>query len=122
MDDNLRSMLEEQRKLIEETNTLARENHQRIKKMYRNMQQSFYARIVYWVVIILITAGAFYAIAPTIAKLLEQYQAVTRQVNQVNDYFGNPEQFLEKAFVPSEVNFFSDLFNLNTQTGEGREQ
>ncbi len=113
MDEDLRKSLEEQKILLKENIRLSRENHERIKKIHRSMQRSFYARIAYWGVVVLIAIGAFYAISPTLNRIVNQYQAVTQGIQQTNDYFKNPEQIFEQEL--GQFNFLQNLFGTSTE-------
>ena len=113
----MREMIEDNNELLKEAVELSRENHKRIASMHANMRRSFWARIIYWILIILVTAGAFYAIKPTFDRLMVQYNSISTQINNTNDLLHNPGQLLERSFAPSgvaglgEVRSVSDLTN-----------
>jgi hypothetical protein len=98
MDNETKRMLQEQNAMIQETLELARTNAKHIKKIRAHIRRGFWARIIYWVVIILITAGAIYAVKPYIDNALGQYQQIRNQVEQTSNYIQHPEQFFINAF------------------------
>ena len=85
MDEEVRTLLKEQRILLEKAVSLSEENHKRIKQIHSTIQRGFYARIAYWVIVLLIAVGAFYAISPMINTIYSQYQTA-------NSFFQNPEK------------------------------
>ena len=116
MDQDLREMVEENNELLKKLVKVSGENHKRIRKIRANMRSSFVARIVYWILIILVTAGAFYAIKPTVDRLLEQYNIISEQVNEANNYIQNPGQLIERSFAPSGVSGLTEINNISDLT------
>lgn len=107
MDNETKRMLQEQSAMIQENLELTRKNANHIKKIRAHIRRGFWARIIYWVVIILITAGAIYAVKPYIDNALGQYQQIRSQVEQTSSYIQRPEQFF--------INAFSNEGNSDTQ-------
>lgn len=98
MDDETRDIIQEQTKLIRENLELTRKNTKRIRKIHVTLRRSFWAKIIYWVIILLITAGAFYLIKPFFENSLQQYRELSDQVKRTTGYINNPEQFIQDAF------------------------
>ncbi|MCR4275015.1 MAG: hypothetical protein NUW02_03150 [Candidatus Campbellbacteria bacterium] len=59
-------MTPEEKKLLEETATLAKETNILVRKMYRHIMVGSVMRVVYWAIIIGASVGAFYLIQPYI--------------------------------------------------------
>ena len=59
-------MTPEERSLLESTHQLARENNQLLQKLNRRARLSTLVKVLYWVVIIGLSFGAFYFIQPYI--------------------------------------------------------
>jgi hypothetical protein len=115
MDNDLREMIEENNELLKEAVELSRENHKRIKAIRANIRRGFWVRVAYWALLILIAAGAFYAIKPTVDRLLVQYNSISTQINNTNEFLQNPGQLIERSITPTgvaglgELNSISDI-------------
>jgi hypothetical protein len=77
----------EEKKLLEETAELARDNHRLLKKMYNAMRVGRIVRIAYWVILIGASVGAFYFLQPYIDRLLTVYGNVQHSAESVNGFF-----------------------------------
>ena len=85
----------QEKRLLEETAALAKENNKLIKKIRRGMITGRVVRIFYWVVIIGISVGAFYFLQPYvegIRGIYEDLQGAQNQVNTLFNFFGNGEE------------------------------
>ena len=76
MDEHLRNMIKENNRLLRETVEHSKDTNDRIKKIHAIMRRTFWSRIGYWVLLLLITAGAFYAVIPTINNFIEKYPII----------------------------------------------
>ena len=74
----------EERKMIQQTLALARENNKLIKKMRKAALIGRAWKIFYWIVIIGISIGAFYFLQPYV----ESIQSVYQNVQDVSDNVG----------------------------------
>jgi hypothetical protein len=95
MDNDLRTILEENNQLLKEVNKRTLENRKKINKIHVIIRRGFIARVLYWIVIIAITVGAYLAIQPWVANLFGQYQGIVDQLNQTNSAIQNPRGLLE---------------------------
>ena len=95
MDNDLRTILEENNQLLKEVNKRTLENRKKINKIHAIIRRGFIARVLYWIVIIAITVGAYLAIQPWVANLFGQYQGIVDQLNQTNSAIQNPRGLLE---------------------------
>lgn len=78
MDDELRSLVEETKELVEENNKI-------LKSMRRNARFGALARIVYWIVILGIGVGAFYYVKPYVEQLMKVYESVKQTESKIHD-------------------------------------
>jgi hypothetical protein len=59
--------------LIKEDLEINKENNELLKKLWGNVKLSRTFRLLYWVIIIAITLGAYYYVQPLIDKLIGVY-------------------------------------------------
>jgi len=64
-------MTPEERSLLEETHELAEENNKLLRAMKRSQRFASIMRVIYWVVIIGLSIGAYYYIQPYTDLLLK---------------------------------------------------
>ena len=69
-------MTPEERSILEETNAIARENNEILKKIRRNQKASTFIRLLYWAVVLGLAAGAYYFIEPYVNVLKETYSSL----------------------------------------------
>lgn len=62
-------MTPEERKLLEDTYMLARENAEILRSIQRSQRASTILKVVYWIVIIALSFGAYYLIQPYVNTL-----------------------------------------------------
>ena len=113
MDDDLKTMIEENNALIKESIDLAKKNAKKIKKVHSYMRRSFVAKITYWGIIILVAAGAFYAIKPRVQKLILKYENLQSQLEKTTNIVTNPTSVFD-GIIPDR----EDLGILNKLFGE----
>ncbi|HED05404.1 MAG TPA: hypothetical protein ENI61_01815 [Ignavibacteria bacterium] len=66
----------DEKKLLEETLELVKENNKIIKKLYTSMRVSRFFRVIYWTVIIGSMLGAYYYFQPLIDSLKESFGGI----------------------------------------------
>ena len=71
----------ESKKLLEETLKLAKENNDILHSMRRSMRIQRIMSILYWVLIIGSTVGAYYLIAPYLGQLMDVYSGAGDVIN-----------------------------------------
>ena len=81
-------MDEEEKKMLEETLALSKENNEMLRKVRGAQKQAMFFRVMYWGIIILAGVGAFYFIQPYI-------DAVTGTVKDANSSFSEFKSFLK---------------------------
>jgi hypothetical protein len=64
---------EDLKNMVQETLNIARENNNLLKKMRRSQRWGNISRIVYWLILIGISVGAFYYIQPYLEKAYSLY-------------------------------------------------
>jgi len=69
----------ESKKLLEETLELEQENNKILHSMKRSMALARIMNVVYWLIIIGISIGAFYFVQPYFNKVLGLYNSITGQ-------------------------------------------
>ena len=79
-------MSPEEKKLLEETLALTKENNEMLRSMKRSMRFARMMTIIYWVLIIGSALGAYYFIQPYIDQLMGVY-------NGAGDVLDNIKQF-----------------------------
>jgi hypothetical protein len=67
----------ESKKLLEETFALAEENNKILHSMRRSMRLARVMSVLYWVIIIGISVGAFYFIQPYFNKIMDLYSSIS---------------------------------------------
>lgn len=85
--DILLTMTPEERHLLEETLTLSKENNKMLRKMYSIARWARVARIIYWLVLVGASIGAFYYVQPYLEQLLSVYTGIQDGVQKVNTLF-----------------------------------
>ena len=76
-------MNSEEKKLLEETNELAKENNHILKGIRRSNRFSMLFRFLYWIIIIGISVGAFYYVQPYIDSLMKVYKTVQTDLGTI---------------------------------------
>ena len=66
----------EEKKLLEETNELAKENNHILKGIRSSNRWSMLFKFFYWMIIIGVSVGAFYYIQPYIDSLMKAYTSI----------------------------------------------
>jgi len=86
MDEDLRNMIKENNILLREAVEKTQDNNTRIKNIHAIMKRTFWSKIAYWVLLLLVTAGAFFAIIPSINSFINQFSPVAFSVqDEAND-------------------------------------
>lgn len=66
----------EERSLLERTHKLAEENNEILRSIRRTNRFSLALRITYWVIIIVVSFGAYYLIQPYVEMLMGSYSQI----------------------------------------------
>ena len=74
----------ESKQLLEKTFELEKDNNTMLHKIRRGQQWSSFMRIVYWLIIIGVSVGAFYFMQPYVNKLMSLYNEVSGSSQSVN--------------------------------------
>ena len=90
MDQDLINLIEENNELLKENLELTQKNEKKIKRIQSYMRRTFIAKIMYWVIIILVTAGALYAVKPYVDGALDTYNSLQEQIESTQDAIDNP--------------------------------
>jgi len=76
------------KKIIQETFELSKENNILLKKVRRFQNLSRLSKIFYWIVIIAIALGAFYFLQPVIEKFTSVFDKVIPGLENIQDLSG----------------------------------
>jgi len=87
----------ESKKLLEETLELEQENNKILHSMKRSMTWTRVMSVVYWLIIIGISVGAFYFVQPYFDKVFSLYNSITG-TEQKTDQGSSTFQNLLKKF------------------------
>ena len=81
--------------MLEQTRKLAQENNDLLRSMRRSGRISMIMRLLYWVVIIISSVGAYYFIQPYIDSLTGLYSQAQKSINSVQNVTGSLQNFLK---------------------------
>jgi hypothetical protein len=79
-------MSPEERALLERTYKLAEENNEMLRALRRMNRWSTVLRFSYWLIIIVLSFGAYYFIQPYLEQAQDLYSGVTGNIDQVKSY------------------------------------
>ena len=82
-------MLPEERELLEQSVSLAKDNNKMLHSMRRSMRVSSIMNIIYWLFIIGSLAGAYYFIQPYLGQLMKVYDGAKSNLNDFNKVIQN---------------------------------
>jgi hypothetical protein len=83
-------MTPEERELLKETAELTKENNEILLSLRRSARISTVMRVVYWLVIILLSFGAYYFIQPYIDIFIKSYSGMQQNVDLIKSGFKLP--------------------------------
>ncbi len=75
----------ETRKMLEDTYDLSRENNKMLKKMHRTAVWGNIFRVIYWVIIVGASVGAYYYFQPVLEGLLSTYEGITSGIGGLGE-------------------------------------
>ena len=75
----------ESKKLLEETYTLTKENNKMLRTIRRKQKWASFMRLMYWLIIIGISIGAFYYLQPYIYKLESIINSTMDSINDLKN-------------------------------------
>ena len=103
MDQNLINLIEENNKLLKENLELSRKNTKKIKKIQSFMRRTFIAKITYWILIVLVTAGALYAAKPYVEGVVETYNSFQDQISTTSEVINNPSSLFKDIGILNQL-------------------
>ena len=108
MEQDIIKKIDHLESLIEENIAITKENEKKIKKVQAYMRRTFIAKILYWILIVAVTAGAVYAVRPYVKKTIETYESVQEKVGKTSDILDNPGRLFKDVGILNQVfEFFS---------------
>jgi len=99
MDEKIVNLIEENNKLLKENLELSRKNTKKIKRIQSYMRRTFIAKVLYWVLIILVTAGALYAVRPYVEDAVDTYNTVQEQFKTTSDTINNTSSLFKDVGI-----------------------
>jgi hypothetical protein len=80
-------MSPEEREIIEETLEISKENNKMLRSIQRSARIGQAMRIIYWLVIIGASVGAYYFIQPYLEQMLSVYSGIQGGADKINSLF-----------------------------------
>ena len=77
------NMTPDEKELLEKTHSLAQENNKILRSIRSSNRWSSVFRVIYWIIIIGASIGAFYYIQPYANLLLKEYSIIQTDLNNV---------------------------------------
>ena len=84
--------------MLRENLKISRENRKILKRLQRSMRWGRFLRVVYWVVIIGGTLGAYYYIQPFVDNMKEMFSGIQAGTEGVTNGMGTGLDFLGNLF------------------------
>ena len=94
---------------LEEILLLVKENKDEIHFIRRYMRRIFVTKLIYWAVIIIITAGAVYAARPYAKKAIESYHSMKGTIEKASNAVEEPSRLFQ------DVKLLKKIFELNSK-------
>lgn len=79
----------ESKKLLEETHALEEENNKMLHALRRSMLWSRVMSVIYWILILGISVGAFYFLQPYMDQAMKVYDEVKSNLNNASSLMKN---------------------------------
>lgn len=86
-------MTPEERSLLENIAAMTAENNEILRGMRRNERIRVSMRVVYWIVIIGLSVGAYYVVEPYIKKAFGLYDEATSQLQNIQQSVNTAKQY-----------------------------
>lgn len=90
MDQELQHMIEETHEMLEQNLELTRENSKKIQKIRSTMRRAFWGKVVYWIILVFLAAGAAYAARPYVKNALDTYHGIQQQFEKSQKIISDP--------------------------------
>lgn len=94
------------RKLLEETAKLAKENHKMLKSMHRKQSLATIVSVIKWIIIVIVTLWAWVLIQPMIEQVAQLYTQVQDTSKAVADLKVQADGALENSGLQDLLNIF----------------
>ena len=79
----------EEQKTLERTLELSEENNKLLKKINRSIQWGRFVKLVYWLIIIGLSVGAFYYIQPLLEPFMQTVDSLSSGVKSLEQVSGS---------------------------------
>ena len=78
---------------MEENLELSKENNDLLKSIRSSQKRAAMMRMLYWILIVGMTFGAYYYIQPYIEQLMSAYSGTQENIKSFQDYFPESKSF-----------------------------
>jgi uncharacterized protein (DUF2164 family) len=95
MDENLRQMIEDNHKLLQENLELTKDHTKKIERINRYIRRQVLWKIMYWGGFIVISLGAYYYSRPFVEKAVDGYDTLQEQISNTSDALERPTNFIQ---------------------------
>lgn len=99
MNDDLEKLILENQKLLRENLELSKKNAKRIKQIHAYMRRTFVAKVIYWLVIIAVTAGAVYFVRPYVESAVSSYNNFSETLSKTTEVIDNPGSLFQDVGI-----------------------
>ncbi len=99
MDQEFIKIIEENNKLIKENLELSKKNGKKLKKVHSFMRRTFISKLIYWLIIIFVAAGAFYTVRPHVKSAIESYNSFQEKVGDTTDLLNDPTSMFKDVGI-----------------------
>ncbi len=101
--DEIKKELEEQRKILEKIERDLEKSKKDIDSIRRYMRRTFVSKLIYWGIIIVITAGAVYAAKPYVQKGIETYRSVRETLESSSEVIEKPASLFKDVEILKKI-------------------
>jgi len=90
MNLDLQKLIEQNQELIRENIEIAKTNQKKIKQIQSNIRITMIGKWLYWILIVSITAGAFYYSKPYINNIMDTYSNFKENIDRSTEVINDP--------------------------------
>jgi len=103
MDNDLRKLIEDNNKLLSENLALTRQNAKKIKRIQSHIRRTMIVKSLYWIIIIIVTFGAWYFSKPYINNAVKTYGEIKQNLDKTTDFVNNPGSLFKDANLVEQI-------------------
>jgi hypothetical protein len=95
--------------ILKEILILSHKNREDIESIRKYMRRAFVSKIIYWLIIIVITTGAVYAASPYAKKAIHTYNSVKSNLEESSDAIEKPANLFK------DIKLIKKIFEFNSK-------